>query len=79
MQPSERPFTKLWFDVEKNGYTTIRDVSELETQLWFDVEKNGYTTMSQRNPISCELWFDVEKNGYTTLDAFRSTIESVVV
>ena len=35
----------LWFDVEKNGYTTTRWTTSDMTGLWFDVEKNGYTTM----------------------------------
>ena len=34
----------LWFDVEKNGYTTSMTQIALACPLWFDVEKNGYTT-----------------------------------
>ena len=35
----------LWFDVEKNGYTTEAIEATSTYELWFDVEKNGYTTM----------------------------------
>ena len=35
----------LWFDVEKNGYTTEWLQTKTEARLWFDVEKNGYTTI----------------------------------
>ena len=57
----------LWFDVEKNGYTTIVWPKQWTMELWFDVEKNGYTTVPNVVNRSNKLWFDVEKNGYTTL------------
>ena len=37
--------TELWFDVEKNGYTTYETAFSFTPELWFDVEKNGYTTV----------------------------------
>ena len=37
----------LWFDVEKNGYTTPCIARRMKWELWFDVEKNGYTMRTQ--------------------------------
>ena len=34
----------LWFDVEKIGYTTNKQLNFSSPKLWFDVEKIGYTT-----------------------------------
>ena len=48
---------RLWFDVEKKNYTTIRNQKHRTSGLWFDVEKKNYTTIwgrRQRKP-SCGL------------------------
>ena len=58
----------MWFDVEKNGYTTSATGGSVAVKLWFDVEKNGYTTDWKKSLVYASLWFDVEKNGYTTRD-----------
>ena len=57
----------LWFDVEKNGYTTPCIARRMKWELWFDVEKNGYTTPFLSRFLTHLMWFDVEKNGYTTV------------
>ena len=41
-------YGRLWFDVEKNGYTTRNNPARRIKGLWFDVEKNGYTTYALR-------------------------------
>ena len=66
----------LWFDVEKNGYTTIPRYIKSTLALWFDVEKNGYTTQSVQMRFVWKLWFDVEKNGYTTIKPVKHSIVS---
>ena len=61
----------LWFDVEKERYTTHLDEAGRQKELWFDVEKERYTTIREDGLVAPKLWFDVEKERYTTDCSFH--------
>ena len=43
----------LWFDVGNERYTTVLNISLIDTQLWFDVGNERYTTL--KNNSECVL------------------------